>query len=191
MIQLLGVIVFLHLLFNWYGGLVLPWLTPLQANCLRKNAHTSFIFGLLISPNYIITQLLYAYELCLLNKDLFSFTLHCVFAQSVCNVILTKLLNIRYSAPANLTLFLFQMSVSTVSTGPRHYRRSPGSIISSDSDIRFTRKKLSSQYRCGCCIIACFLLLLLLAAAAVYVGCEYTKCFLSRESDITGRAMSS
>lgn len=67
------------------------------------------------------------------------------------------------------------MSVSTVSTGPRHYRRSPGSIISSDSDIRFTRKKLSSQYRCGCCIIACFLLLLLLAAAAVYVGCKYYK----------------
>ncbi|XP_068898618.1 atrial natriuretic peptide-converting enzyme isoform X2 [Tenebrio molitor] len=65
------------------------------------------------------------------------------------------------------------MSVSTISTGPRHFRRSPSSILSSDSDIRFTRKKLTSQYRCGCCIIATFLLLLLVAAAAVYIAYTY------------------
>lgn len=66
------------------------------------------------------------------------------------------------------------MSVSTMSTGARHYRRSASSILSTDSDIRFTRKKLSSQYKCGCCIIACFLLLLLMAAGAVYVGCKFS-----------------
>ncbi|KAF5273845.1 hypothetical protein FQA39_LY00960 [Lamprigera yunnana] len=63
-----------------------------------------------------------------------------------------------------------KMSISTVSSTTRQYKRSPSSILSSDSDIRFTRKKLSSQYKCGCCIIACFLGLLLLAAASVYVG---------------------
>ncbi|KAF5279205.1 hypothetical protein FQR65_LT03452 [Abscondita terminalis] len=62
------------------------------------------------------------------------------------------------------------MSISTVSSTTRQYKRSPSSILSTDSDIRFTRKKLSSQYKCGCCIIACFLGLLLLAAASVYVG---------------------
>ncbi|KAK9694292.1 SEA domain [Popillia japonica] len=66
-----------------------------------------------------------------------------------------------------------KMSVSTVSTGTRHYRRSASSILSTDSDIRFTRKKLSSQYRCGCCIITSFLLLLLLAGVAVYIAYTY------------------
>lgn len=61
-------------------------------------------------------------------------------------------------------------SVSSIGSGSRHYRRSPSSIISSDSDIRFTRKKLTSQYRCGCYIIAIFLLFLLLAAVGVYLG---------------------
>lgn len=62
-------------------------------------------------------------------------------------------------------------SVSSIgSSGTRQYRRSPSSILSSDSDIRFTRKKLTSQYKCGCCIIAIFLLFLLLAAVGVYVG---------------------
>ncbi|XP_018562305.1 atrial natriuretic peptide-converting enzyme [Anoplophora glabripennis] len=63
-----------------------------------------------------------------------------------------------------------KMSMSSAGTANRHFRRSPSSILSSDSDIRFTRKKLTSQYRCGCCIIATFLLLLLLAAFAVYIG---------------------
>jgi len=64
------------------------------------------------------------------------------------------------------------MSVSTVST--KHFARSetPSSILSSDSDIRFTRK-LGAHYRCGCCILAGFLLFLLLAAAAVYLGRKY------------------
>ncbi|XP_060529416.1 atrial natriuretic peptide-converting enzyme [Cylas formicarius] len=68
-----------------------------------------------------------------------------------------------------------KMSVSTVSSirGTRNFRRSPSSILSSDSDIRFTRKKLSAQTRCGCIIIAIFLLFLLLAAVSVYVGYTY------------------
>ncbi|KAJ8918592.1 hypothetical protein NQ315_013097 [Exocentrus adspersus] len=66
--------------------------------------------------------------------------------------------------------YFFQMSVGSNCTGNKRFRRSPSSILSSDSDIRFTRKKLTSQYRCGCCIIATFLLLLLLAAFAVYIG---------------------
>ncbi|XP_049952407.1 atrial natriuretic peptide-converting enzyme [Schistocerca serialis cubense] len=45
----------------------------------------------------------------------------------------------------------------------------PSSILSVDSDIRFTRK-LGSQYRCGCCVVAAFLVLLLAAAVAVYFG---------------------
>jgi hypothetical protein len=67
--------------------------------------------------------------------------------------------------------------VSTVST--KHLARSetPSSILSSDSDIRFTRK-LGAHYRCGCCILAGFLLFLLLAAAAVYLGCKYLLLLL-------------
>lgn len=37
------------------------------------------------------------------------------------------------------------------------------SIMSSDSDIRFTRKKLGDNQRCGCIIIAGFLVMLLVA----------------------------
>lgn len=47
------------------------------------------------------------------------------------------------------------------------------SVLSTDSDIRFTRRKLGDSQRCGCVVIAGFLLLLLLAGAAVYVGCKY------------------
>ncbi|XP_074041256.1 atrial natriuretic peptide-converting enzyme isoform X1 [Leptinotarsa decemlineata] len=73
-----------------------------------------------------------------------------------------------------------KMSISTVSSGTRRFRKSPSSIISSDSDIRFTRKKLTSQYKCGCCIIATFLLFLLLAATAVYLGYTF---FLPQNPD--------
>ena len=74
-----------------------------------------------------------------------------------------------------LFLFFFQISVCTASTRPvgRSERSdTPSSILSSDSDIRFTRK-LGSQYRCGCCIVAGFLLFLLVAAIAVYLACKY------------------
>nr|XP_023018863.1 atrial natriuretic peptide-converting enzyme [Leptinotarsa decemlineata] len=73
-----------------------------------------------------------------------------------------------------------KMSISTVSSGTRRFRKSPSSILSSDSDIRFTRKKLTSQYKCGCCIIATFLLFLLLAATAVYLGYTF---FLPQNPD--------
>ncbi|CAB0032383.1 unnamed protein product [Trichogramma brassicae] len=62
-----------------------------------------------------------------------------------------------------------RISVSTVSTRRFSRAGTPSSILSSDSDIRFTRK-LGSQYRCGCCILAAFLLLLLLAGVVVYIA---------------------
>ncbi|XP_014225534.1 atrial natriuretic peptide-converting enzyme [Trichogramma pretiosum] len=62
-----------------------------------------------------------------------------------------------------------KISVSTVSTRRFSRAGTPSSILSSDSDIRFTRK-LGSQYRCGCCILAAFLLLLLLAGVVVYIA---------------------
>jgi hypothetical protein len=46
------------------------------------------------------------------------------------------------------------------------------SIMSSDSDIRFTRKKLGDNQRCGCIVIAGFLVLLLVAGLVLYAGCE-------------------
>lgn len=66
-------------------------------------------------------------------------------------------------------------SESTLSSScTRHYKRSRRSIISSSaSDITFTRKKLTDQYKCGCYIIAGFLVLLLLAAGAVYIAFTY------------------
>ncbi|KAL1498247.1 hypothetical protein ABEB36_009077 [Hypothenemus hampei] len=78
-----------------------------------------------------------------------------------------------FQKPKNYNNNRENTSISTVSTGHRRYRKSACSIISSDSDIRFTRRKLTSQTRCGCCIIATFLLFLLVAAAAVYVGYTY------------------
>lgn len=78
------------------------------------------------------------------------------------------------------------MSVSTMSNGTRRYRRSASSILSSDSDIRFTRRKLSSQFKCGCCILASFLLLLLAAAAAIYIG--YTFFFTQPPDEQVFRA---
>lgn len=47
------------------------------------------------------------------------------------------------------------------------------SVLSCDSDIRFTRKKLGDSQRCGCALIAGFLLILLLSGAAVYFGCKF------------------
>lgn len=46
------------------------------------------------------------------------------------------------------------------------------SIMSSDSDIRFTRKKLGDNQRCGCMLIASFLVLLLVAGLILYAGCK-------------------
>lgn len=47
------------------------------------------------------------------------------------------------------------------------------SVLSCDSDIRFTRKKLGDSQRCGCALIAGFLLILLLSGVAVYFGCKF------------------
>lgn len=69
-------------------------------------------------------------------------------------------------------IFLFQISVSTVSTRRFSRAGTPSSILSSDSDIRFTRK-LGGQYRCGCCVLAAFLLFLLFSGVSIYLGCKY------------------
>ncbi|KAF7990432.1 hypothetical protein HCN44_000237 [Aphidius gifuensis] len=62
-----------------------------------------------------------------------------------------------------------KISVSTVSTRRFSRAGTPSSIISSDSDIRFTRK-LGGQYRCGCCVLAAFLLFLLFSGVSIYLG---------------------
>lgn len=54
---------------------------------------------------------------------------------------------------------------------PSHHKSE--SIMSSDSDIRFTRKKLGDNQRCGCLLIAGFLVMLLIAGLVLYAGCEY------------------
>lgn len=54
-------------------------------------------------------------------------------------------------------------------------RVGPGSTMSCDSDIRFTRRHLSQGCRCGCALLAAFFVFLLVAAVCVYVGCEYNQ----------------
>ncbi|XP_063221549.1 atrial natriuretic peptide-converting enzyme-like [Bacillus rossius redtenbacheri] len=65
-----------------------------------------------------------------------------------------------------------KLSSSTAST--RHLARSdtPSSILSCDSDIRFTRK-LGGQYRCGCYIVTAFLMFLLVSATGIYLGYSF------------------
>lgn len=62
------------------------------------------------------------------------------------------------------------------------------SVLSTDSDIRFTRKKLGDNQRCGCALIAGFLIILLLAGTIVYLGCEYKFIyyFLDSYTKLTG-----
>ncbi|XP_058443626.1 uncharacterized protein LOC131425618 isoform X1 [Malaya genurostris] len=60
-----------------------------------------------------------------------------------------------------------------------HHRHSKSSradsVLSSDSDIRFTRRKLGDNQKCGCALIAGFLLILLFAGVVVYVGYTYLR----------------
>ncbi|KAL9692665.1 hypothetical protein quinque_016441 [Culex quinquefasciatus] len=60
-----------------------------------------------------------------------------------------------------------------------HHRHSKSSradsVLSSDSDIRFTRRKLGDNQKCGCALIAGFLLILLFAGVIVYVGYTYLR----------------
>ncbi|XP_055523344.1 uncharacterized protein LOC129717463 [Wyeomyia smithii] len=60
-----------------------------------------------------------------------------------------------------------------------HHRNSKSSradsVLSSDSDIRFTRRKLGDNQKCGCALIAGFLLILLFAGVVVYVGYTYLR----------------
>uniref|UniRef100_T1H9A8 Uncharacterized protein n=1 Tax=Rhodnius prolixus TaxID=13249 RepID=T1H9A8_RHOPR len=74
----------------------------------------------------------------------------------------------------NIYLFIFCVQISISSAGTRPYLRSdtPSSILSSDSDIRFTRK-LGNQYRCSCYIASGFLVFLLLAGLTVYITYKY------------------
>ncbi|BES97690.1 SEA domain [Nesidiocoris tenuis] len=65
--------------------------------------------------------------------------------------------------------------VSSMGSGKgRPYLRSdtPSSILSSDSDIRFTRK-LGRPYRCSCYILTAFILLFLLMGLSLYLTYTY------------------
>ncbi|XP_039959052.1 uncharacterized protein LOC120773922 [Bactrocera tryoni] len=55
------------------------------------------------------------------------------------------------------------------------HRRKSESVLSTDSDIRFTRRKLGDSQKCGCAVIAGFLVALLVAGAFVYVGYTYFR----------------
>lgn len=59
-------------------------------------------------------------------------------------------------------------------------RRSDSVLSSSDSDIRFTRRNLGENEKCGCMLIAGFLAALLLAGAIIYIGCKYFIAALCR-----------
>ncbi|XP_043071703.1 uncharacterized protein LOC6564668 [Drosophila grimshawi] len=54
-------------------------------------------------------------------------------------------------------------------------RRKSESVLSTDSDIRFTRRKLGDSQKCGCAVIAGFLIALLVAGAFVYIGYTYFR----------------
>ncbi|XP_058977756.1 uncharacterized protein LOC131802178 isoform X2 [Musca domestica] len=55
------------------------------------------------------------------------------------------------------------------------HRKKTESVLSTDSDIRFTRRKLGDSQKCGCAVIAGFLVALLVAGVFVYVGYTYFK----------------
>lgn len=57
------------------------------------------------------------------------------------------------------------------------HRKKTESVLSTDSDIRFTRRKLGDSQKCGCAVIAGFLVALLVAGVFVYVGCKYKFTF--------------
>lgn len=54
------------------------------------------------------------------------------------------------------------------------HSRKAESVLSTDSDIRFTRRKLGDSQRCGCAVVVGFLLTLLLASIAIYLGCKFS-----------------
>lgn len=53
------------------------------------------------------------------------------------------------------------------------HRKKTESVLSADSDLRFTRRKLGSHQKCGCALIAGFLVSLLIVGAIVYIGCKF------------------
>ncbi|XP_077292082.1 atrial natriuretic peptide-converting enzyme isoform X2 [Arctopsyche grandis] len=52
-------------------------------------------------------------------------------------------------------------------------RPGPGSTMSCDSDIRFTRRNLSSGCKCGCALLAAFFVFLIISGVCVYLGSVY------------------
>lgn len=52
-------------------------------------------------------------------------------------------------------------------------RKKAESVLSTDSDLRFTRRKLGDNQKCGCAVFAGFLVALLLTSILVYAGCKY------------------
>ncbi|XP_037920886.1 uncharacterized protein LOC119657837 isoform X1 [Hermetia illucens] len=61
----------------------------------------------------------------------------------------------------------------------RHHKNTHGrkteSVLSTDSDIRFTRRKLGDSQKCGCAVVATFLVALLVAGIFVYIGYTYFR----------------
>lgn len=53
------------------------------------------------------------------------------------------------------------------------HRKKTESVLSADSDLRFTRRKLGAHQKCGCALIAGFLVSLLIVGAFVYIGCRF------------------
>lgn len=70
-------------------------------------------------------------------------------------------------------LYLMRNNSHSHAHGHAHgLRRKSESVLSTDSDIRFTRRKLGDSQKCGCAVIAGFLIALLVAGVFVYVGCK-------------------
>lgn len=77
--------------------------------------------------------------------------------------------------------FLFQMTLPKKCnrTASARSDRKTDSVISSDSDIRFTRRKLGDSQKCGCAVIAGFLIFTLFATITGYIGCKW-NIFISK-----------
>ena len=78
--------------------------------------------------------------------------------------------------------FLFQINVPKKCS--RHHSSSSShhkteSVLSTDSDIRFTRRKLGDTQKCGCVVIAGFLIFLLFLGTTLYVGCKYWNSWVA------------
>lgn len=87
----------------------------------------------------------------------------------------------------NIVKKVLNGSLSKMSENGRQYPRSetPSSILSSDSDIRFTRK-VGSHYRCPCCVAAIFIVCMIMATLSLYVAYNYLSVPDERDKTYRG-----